>query len=157
MIVLSATFCFAAVGRNLWAWFGPPSWVPRITCKETMFDFGERALGDAIDYEFVLTNTGRENLRIKEITGDCSCLAVNVPEADVPPGNVLKVPVRILLQDRKPGPLQQRVLVQSNDPINRSLLLTVKGSVRKSAKTPSTSVPVPATARDGTASEGSSE
>jgi uncharacterized protein DUF1573 len=132
MIALAATFCVVAVALNLWAWFGPGSWGPRLQCDAPHFDFGERDVNDSIDHEFALTNTGYQDLLIRDISADCSCVTAKVTSVTVPPRKSLIVPVHISLKNEQNGDLRRRLLVQSNDSVNPQLVLTLSGRVHRS-------------------------
>ena len=49
-------------------------------------DLGERNLGDSLNIEFVVKNTGEENLLITEVKPDCSCTAGNYTKDPIKPG-----------------------------------------------------------------------
>jgi hypothetical protein len=129
--LLGAAIVFLVVtfAMNVWSWYGPPSWRPRIACRHAEFDFGDMPVGQAIAHEFVLENTGKEELVISDVAADCGCLAVQLEETVIPPRYSLVLPVNVSLRNQSKGALRKHVIVKSNDPVVPSLLLTISGTV----------------------------
>ena len=128
-VALSATFFCAALGRNFWGWIGPPSWKPRIECNAATFDFGERHVGDLVEHEFVVTNTGWQDLVITNVATTCHCVAVQLGESKAPPGSSLRILAQVSLD---PGPsrsMKKGIIVESNDPDVPRMVLAVAGRV----------------------------
>lgn len=55
--------------------------------QEEMHNFGELQAGEIVVYTFVFTNTGKNNLQIKNIESDCGCVTATSPEKLVKPGD----------------------------------------------------------------------
>jgi len=142
LVLLSATFCAVAMGRNIWAWFGPPSWKPRITCFEPVFDFGYREPGESVEHQFTLRNTGTEDLVISNVSADCECLAAQLNAERIPPAHQLELPARVLVKERPDGIFRQRLVVATNDPATPNLSLTIVGHVRLSERADAGNSPV---------------
>jgi hypothetical protein len=129
LVGVCAVICAVSVGANLWHWFGPPAWSPRLTCTERAFNFGERGSDETVAHTFVLANTGREPLEIRGLQSSCGCMTAKVSQLQLAPGERVEVPIEIALKGLQ-GKIQKSILVRSNDPKRPNLVLTVTGTVR---------------------------
>ncbi len=57
-----------------------------ITFNEEIHDFGALTSGEVVVSSFVLTNSGKHNLIIDNVTSDCGCVQVNFTKLPVKPG-----------------------------------------------------------------------
>lgn len=128
LVLLSVLFCVVSIGRSAWLEFGPPSHHPRIRVAYPELDFGERHVGETVEYEFELANSGSENLIISNVTASCRCIVAALGEATVPPQYRVRIPVRVSLDAASPL-FQQQVIVESNDPIRPQIVLTISGRI----------------------------
>jgi hypothetical protein len=99
---------------------------PRITCKAPVFDFGTRDPSESIDHTFLLENTGTSDLIISAIRPACGCTAANMTRQTIPPGESAELSTRLNLVGRT-GDLHKSILIESNDPANPALQLTLVG------------------------------
>lgn len=58
----------------------------RISFAEPMKDYGDITYGDSISYVFKFTNTGTEDLVIKNVVTTCSCTSRKYTEGAIAPG-----------------------------------------------------------------------
>jgi hypothetical protein len=129
VVTLPATFCVVAAALNMWAWFGPPSWRPRIACDPVQFNLGKRHVSETVPAELRISNSGREDLIITGVSTDCSCVTVTQTASTVPPGRSLVVPIRIALANEKNGSLTRHLLITSNDRVTPQVMLTIRANV----------------------------
>ncbi|HVD98238.1 MAG TPA: DUF1573 domain-containing protein [Cytophagaceae bacterium] len=57
-----------------------------IVFAESMKDYGDISYGDSISYVFTFTNTGSEDLIIKNVVTTCSCTSRKYTEGPIAPG-----------------------------------------------------------------------
>lgn len=100
---------------------------PRIKCGHPEYDFGMVDPQELVRHTFVLENNGSADLAIKQIHTPCGCTTVDAGVRTIPPGGSSGIEVRLSLAGRK-GFVQKSVYVESNDPGNRTLRLTLRGS-----------------------------
>ncbi len=59
---------------------------PRIRFAESVKDYGDIQYGDSITHVFAFTNTGNEDLVIKNVVTTCSCTSREYTEGPIAPG-----------------------------------------------------------------------
>ena len=65
-----------------------------ISFEETQFNFGEIVQGQVVEYDFVFTNTGKNDLVIYDAKGSCGCTVPEWPKEPVRPGKSNKIHVK---------------------------------------------------------------
>ena len=95
---------------------------PKISPSEEIFDFGNITEGDVVSHNFVITNSGTENLVIDKIRASCGCTAADPDKNTLEPGESTKVKVSFDSKNRK-GVQKKYVYVFSNDPEKPQLRL----------------------------------
>ena len=104
-------FCLALGGTTL----AQEAEGPRIRVEPTTFDFGKVRPGRSLRKEFRLRNLGDRPLVIERVSRSCRCTSAEVEEATLAPGQ--STPLRVGLETpERSGPLEEQVLVRSNDP-----------------------------------------
>ena len=63
-----------------------PAGITEITFNEEIHDFGKLVSGEIVVSTFTFTNSGKQNLTIKNIDAGCGCLQVKYPKTTVKPG-----------------------------------------------------------------------
>ena len=101
---------------------------PKIRFDQTDYDFGEVEAGDEVEHTFVFENTGDDLLSIKEVLTSCGCTGALVTEKEVPPGGVGKITATFHAKGFQ-GAVKKGLTVESNDPENRLVRLTIRGNV----------------------------
>lgn len=102
---------------------------PRLRFDGTLHDFGDlRDDQDKVSHDWVFHNDGDEPLQILGTRPSCGCTASIVSEASVPPGGqgVLRVTFDPAGQH---GSVRKTLAVNSNDPTDPHVLLTIKARV----------------------------
>ena len=70
-----------------------PDFVPKITFKKVLHDFGEMKEGDKKEYTFEFTNTGEVPLLISDARSTCGCTVPKFTKNYVKPGKSGKINV----------------------------------------------------------------
>lgn len=101
---------------------------PKFRCDEPIKDFGERWAGDKVDHSYVICNDGKTPLQLKVIP-TCGCTVAGQFENPVPPGKCTNVPI-VLSTGMMTTPLTKIINVETSDPANQKVTLTIKGTVK---------------------------
>jgi hypothetical protein len=101
---------------------------PKITFKETTWDFGKVKQGEAAVHEFVFTNEGNDTLTIEKVSTSCGCTAALVSDRSIPPGKSGKIEVKFDTRGYG-GQVAKIIYVQSNDPKEPQRSLEIKADV----------------------------
>ena len=132
---VSATAVLALLG----AWWGinskaaaqtntPALAVPTIRFASNVYDFG-KVVGDVfVNCVFTVTNLGRATLELQNVAPSCSCLHTGDWTRRIEPGQTGTITV---IYDTRYhiGPFDKSVTVVCNDPAQRNVALTIKGTV----------------------------
>jgi hypothetical protein len=108
--------------------FDPNAPRPKMRCDETTYQFPEVWSGDIVDHDFVIHNDGDAPLELLSVHGSCSCTATSADKV-IAPGKQGKVNAK-LNTARMSHTVTRTISVQSNDPVNKNMTLTLKGEVK---------------------------
>jgi hypothetical protein len=89
---------------------------PQLRLSRSSVEFGTIS-GSESTRELVFTNTGKKDLNIKSLQGNCSCISASATKSVVKPGDSSSIRITFKPQDRK-GTQQKAVTIYSNDPRN---------------------------------------
>jgi len=103
------------------------SYLPIMTWKETVYDFGSAFEGDIVTKEFYFTNTGTAPLLILNASSTCGCTIPEWPKKPVPPDSTASISVKFNTL-HKPGAQSKEVTIFANTFPNTSKIL-LKGQV----------------------------
>lgn len=101
----------------------------RIEFPELTFDFGTMYQNEEVTHLFTFRNIGRAPLEIGKVKSSCGCTAAMPEKRELAPGEetTLKVTFRSgTMRDR----VVKHVYVDSNDPVEPRVTLTVQGAVK---------------------------
>ncbi len=98
---------------------------PYAALDQTEQDLGLTTVGKK-EVTFLVRNTGRKPLHIKDVIVSCSCLSVEWPHTPIEPGSTGKVIARYEI--KKEGIFSQFAYIIS-DALNSNVILSVKGRV----------------------------
>jgi hypothetical protein len=101
---------------------------PAIFCEEPSFDFGSMDQTQTAKHEYVLVNKGNTTLEITQARPSCGCTVASISEKSVAPGAETRITAVLNLAGRT-GPQHKTITVESNDPKQPQLTLTLQGSV----------------------------
>lgn len=90
---------------------------PRLQLASTSLDFGRVASNNSLVREVAITNTGKKELQIKSVQGNCTCVTVSAAKSVLKPGESTMVKVTFNAKDRKASQ-NKAVTIYSNDPQN---------------------------------------
>ncbi len=101
---------------------------PKLTFKETTYDFGTMRKNSASRTTFEFTNEGKAALNIRAIKPNCNCTIISLEKNDFGPGESGKIEVEFDATGRK-GTQQKSIVIFSNDPATPTQRLVVKARV----------------------------
>jgi hypothetical protein len=95
-----------------------------ITFEKTTHDFGNITQGEVVEYEFIFTNTGENDLLISNATASCGCTVPDYPKEPIAPGKQGKIKATFnseLRIDR----FQKEIYITANtEPMTTTLTIT---------------------------------
>jgi len=103
---------------------------PTIHFEETEYRFGNVREGEVVEHTFAVENRGKALLVIKELTGDCGCTDAVASSKEIAPGKSGEIQTAFR-SDGYPGQQIKKVYVDSNDPANPRVELTLTGFVAR--------------------------
>ncbi|MDR2440728.1 MAG: DUF1573 domain-containing protein [Planctomycetaceae bacterium] len=110
-------------------------WKPQVICEVPLHNFGAVNIDKECIHEFVIKNTGGNNLVIHKVLVGCgSCVAVeDFTKAPIFPHKNGIVRLK-LLTTHLFGKISKEVVVKTNDPKNPNLILTLEAEVIRPEK-----------------------
>jgi hypothetical protein len=90
---------------------------PRLQLSSTSMDFGRVGQGSSLVREVAITNTGKKELLIKSVQGNCTCVSAVAEKSSLKPGERTMIKVTFNSKDRKASQ-NKAVTIYSNDPQN---------------------------------------
>jgi hypothetical protein len=90
---------------------------PRLQLASSSLDFGRVSQNGSIVREVTVTNTGRKELSLRSVQGNCNCIRASLAKENLKPGESTQIKVTFDAQDRK-GTQQKAVTIYSNDALN---------------------------------------
>lgn len=114
---------------------------PSIQFEKKLYDFGQINEDDkTASYVFTFDNTGDAPLIIQKALASCGCTTPEYPLEPISPGATGYIKVTYNTVGR-PNAFQKTITVYSNDPVNPTVVLTIKGDVRPGTDNPELSFP----------------
>ena len=101
---------------------------PRVRFDQPHHDFGEVEAGEEVEHTFTFRNTGEGVLAIKKVLTSCGCTGAVVSDREVPPGGTGAVKATFQTKGFH-GNVKKSLTVESNDPENELVRLTIGGTV----------------------------
>lgn len=93
-----------------------------------------------MQHDFIFTNTGKANLSITNVLTSCSCITSTNWSREIPPGQQGRIPIAFNSTGMA-GELHRTINISTNDPLQPSVMLTIKGIVwQKIELTPPTAL-----------------
>ena len=103
---------------------------PVIDFNSRTFDFGVIQEGKKVDYLFKITNKGKKELIIRNVSVSCECLAAKPTSTKIPPGGNTEMKVSFDSKE-KVGMQNKMITIISNDPGRSTTVLRVAGTVKR--------------------------
>ncbi len=108
---------------------------PLIAIPATFYDFGSIGPTEIVKRDFAIVNRGQAPLTISRAYTSCDCTSADFTSVVVPPGQVSLVTIQFDAGFHKEAAgtaVQRTLIIQSNDPNNSQLEITIQADVRKS-------------------------
>lgn len=102
---------------------------PRIKLSQTTWNFGEVWYGEPAETSVNITNVGSADLTL-DVKTSCGCTAVHRPKRVLKPGESDALQIRYNTKKRQPS-VRQTVTINSNDPVEPELKISVIGTVKQ--------------------------
>lgn len=101
---------------------------PVFEVNEKSHEFGDIPQTQKAEYDFIVTNTGRENLIIRKVKASCGCTAVTPEKKVLSSGESTNIHVAFDPRG-KSGRQSKTITVITNDPKNSNVLLRITSNV----------------------------
>jgi hypothetical protein len=101
---------------------------PQLRVQVSSLDFGKLKPNTASTRQVQFYNTGKQELNIKSLQGNCSCVTASAEKTSVKPGESSVITVSLNPYERK-GSMQKSLTIYSNDPQNPVQRITFSGYV----------------------------
>lgn len=101
---------------------------PRLRLGVTAVDFGRFSSTSSSTREITVTNTGKKELTLRALQGNCSCVAATAKKMILKAGESTTIQITLSAADRQ-GTQQKALTVYSNDPSNPVQRVTLSGYV----------------------------
>ncbi len=102
---------------------------PKLELSSQVFDFGELTRGDKIETTFDLTNTGVARLEFRAIKSNCDCITYEFKNKSLKKQKSTTLKVLLDTSELR-GNQYKSISVYSNDPVNPTKVITIKGRVK---------------------------
>jgi hypothetical protein len=128
-MLLFCLFMFVQFDIAVWNVFAGIYCKPKLVCDVTLHDFGKVNKDSACVYTFRVQNKGNNDLKIEKVIPSCgSCIKVIKYTGHIPINGYGNVSLRLITTNLQ-GSISKEVRVQSNDPKNHNLFLTLEAEV----------------------------
>lgn len=102
---------------------------PQVKFNSTVFNFGIINQERPVSYDFILTNTGKNDLNIRKISASCGCTAVQPETKTVQPGDSTRI-TAVFNPKGQAGNQKKAITVITNDPKHYKTILWIEGAVQ---------------------------
>jgi thiol-disulfide isomerase/thioredoxin len=99
----------------------------KLVVDEPLYDFGNIERGNLVKHAFVLRNEGDAPLNISGVKPACGCTVARLTSEVIKPGDEARLDVSLNLKLQE-GPQNRSILIQSNDPLQPNLTLSLMGT-----------------------------
>ncbi|MCH8035180.1 MAG: DUF1573 domain-containing protein [Bacteroidetes bacterium] len=101
---------------------------PKLVTQQDEHDFGDIQQGEKVTHVFVITNSGGDLLKITNVKASCGCTAALPEKNELAPGESTNLNVTFNSAGRL-GKQKKLIRIESNDPDNPQVIITIKGNV----------------------------
>ena len=101
--------------------------VPKLTCDEPKFVFGEMSNDRDVIHPFVIRNVGEAPLLIRNVRTSCGCTTTEITSKEIPAGGESRITAKFSLRGRS-GPQEKNIYIESNDPQTPTFSLQLAGT-----------------------------
>jgi hypothetical protein len=106
---------------------------PKVVILPMAYDFGDIIQDSVVTTYFVIANEGSDTLKITKVSASCGCTAVMPEKNELKPGESTNLKVTFDSKG-KTGKQNRLITVDTNDPKNPTINLTLTGNVIKKEK-----------------------
>jgi hypothetical protein len=103
--------------------------VPRLVLSESNIDLREIPSSRKVSKSVIITNLGKENLQIRKLASNCSCIDLSVSKSEIEAGEKAELNIEFDPKGRK-GIDHKHITLFSNDPINPVQTIIIKSTVK---------------------------
>jgi hypothetical protein len=103
---------------------------PKVATQQLEYDFGSVEQGTLVEHTFVISNTGGDALKIRNVSASCGCTAAKPEKSELAPGESTNINVQFNTKGRS-GKQRKSVYVDTNDPEHSRLELKIYGVIKK--------------------------
>ena len=125
-ISVFASFGFA----QFWESMALPEKEPKAVISPMAYDFGDIIQDSVVTTYYVITNEGNDLLKITNVSASCGCTAVMPEKNELKPGESTNIKVSFDSKGRS-GKQSKIITVETNDPANSVIKLSLTGNVIK--------------------------
>ncbi|MGB5849311.1 MAG: DUF1573 domain-containing protein [Ignavibacteriaceae bacterium] len=101
---------------------------PKLVTQQDEHDFGDIKQGEKVTHVFVIINSGGDLLTIKSVKASCGCTAALPEKNELAPGESTNLNVTFNSAGRL-GKQKKLIRIESDDPDNPQVIVTIKGNV----------------------------
>jgi hypothetical protein len=101
---------------------------PKIQVDAPMLFLGKILEGDSVEFQYTITNTGKDPLVVRNVTALCGCTASVIDKKKLKRGESTIVRAKFR-SDGREGPQEKYITVISNDPVTPELRIGFKAEV----------------------------
>jgi Protein of unknown function (DUF1573). len=101
---------------------------PKIFFETPNFNFGKVYKGQKVEHIFKFINRGTADLEINKVKTSCGCTAAILSDKIIPAGETGEIKTTFNTGSYN-GKAKKSITVKSNDPENRSYILTISGEI----------------------------
>ena len=105
-----------------------PNGKPKLLVEQTAFDFGTLPPSEKSQHAFTFKNVGDAPLELQKGKSSCFCTVAEIGQEKLAPGETTEVTLQFTGQHN--GPFSQHVSVQTSDPRQQSVELSISGMIR---------------------------
>ena len=102
--------------------------ITSISIKDTFQDVGLQKLNVPVKANFIIYNTGNDNLLIENVLPDCHCTVADFPRKPIKPHDSALIVLQY--NDSNEGPFQSSALITTNTNTSPSLIF-MRGFVKE--------------------------
>jgi hypothetical protein len=101
---------------------------PKLVAQQNEHNVGDSKQGEKVSHVFVITNSGGDLLKITNVNASCGCTAALPEKNELAPGESTNLNVTFNSAGRM-GKQKKIIRIESNDPDNPQVIVTIKGNV----------------------------
>ena len=100
---------------------------PKITFKETEYNFGDIQQGEKVEHVFTFENTGTQPLVLSNVMTTCGCTATDWPRDPIAPGK--SADIKVVFNSAGKMGRQNKVVTIVSNAVNSQEKVTMVGNV----------------------------